>query len=134
MLNKLCEPEHLAIIILVLLTALLVVGAGKGGGKLLLQLLKKVFGKEEININLGGDDMAGVKGQVLCDPDKCTPMAKVKQQQQQNIKDIAGLSGQLHGLTDLFFKKLNFIKSQNEVILRAMMKNNQLSESDIPKE
>jgi hypothetical protein len=56
MINRLCDPEHLAIIILVLLVALLVVGGGKGIGKLLGPILKKIFGGgTEVTLNLGGE-------------------------------------------------------------------------------
>jgi hypothetical protein len=57
MIQRLCEPEHLAIIILVLLVALLVVGSGKGLSSIIVPFFKKVFGNgsTEVNLNLGGD-------------------------------------------------------------------------------
>ncbi len=134
---QLWETHHLIIIILVLCLALIAVGSGRGLSPLIKAILKRLSGeKVEVNIIEGNEAMAEKQQRetVLCDPTKCTPMQIVILQQQRNVADIRTLGIEVHGLTDLFFKKLNFIKEQNAVILRAMVKNNQLSESDIPKE
>ena len=114
MFDKLCEPEHMAIIIIVLLVALLVVGVGKGGGKLLLQLLKKVFGHEEININLGGGDMAGNPPKVECtacglmvDPSRCPLHADEHGRSLRNEKDIALLKEDLKESRTRLWEKLD---------------------------
>jgi hypothetical protein len=141
MISKLCEPEHLIIIILVLFAALVLMGTGRGLGKLLGPLVNKLLGRENINltVNTGENGMAETRGAGLmkggiCDPEKCAPLVAIKGQQQRNIGDIEKLGNDIHDWTILFFKKLNFIQQQNAVILRAMVKNNQLKESDIPKE
>ncbi len=122
MLNKLCEPEHLVIVILVLLVALLVVGVGKGGGKLLLQLLKRVFGHEEININLVGGDMAGKPKNeceqcgLIVDPTKCPLHSEEHGRSLRNEKDIATLTSDLKTTRTLLFGKLEVIEgSVNEI-------------------
>lgn len=76
MFNKLCEPEHLIIIILALVLALLVVGSGRGLGKFIGQVLKKIFGGTEVNLNLGGDMSGKLKKEceicgIFPDPNKC---------------------------------------------------------------
>ena len=123
MLNKLCEPEHLVIIILVLLVALLLVGVGKGGGKLLLQLLKKVFGKEEININLPGGDMAGKPPKAEClacglmvDPTKCPLHAEEHGRSLRNESDIKIIISDAKETRKVLFGKLEGIEvSVNEI-------------------
>lgn len=54
MISRLCEPEHLIIVILVLLMALLIVGGAKGIGKSIGTLVRKFFGGNSVNVNLGG--------------------------------------------------------------------------------
>ena len=125
--------------ILYIVIILLIVAFGGGPAlKAIFNAILKIFGRgsSETNIIMSGVEMAEAlpKKVTICDPEKCTPINLIKQQQKRNIEDISGLGEQLHNLTDLFFKKLNFIKQQNDVILRAMVKNNQLNESDIPKE
>lgn len=123
MLNKLCEQEHLVIIILVLLVALLVVGVGKGGGKLLLQLLKKVFGHEEININLPGGDMGrkpdNTSPCMACgkfDAKDCPYHEAEHERSIRNEKGIDILTGDLKATRSLLFGKLETIEgSVNEI-------------------
>lgn len=140
-LKELCAPHFWAII---LTAAVLILFFGAGVAlrplirKLLDALIKRLSG-EHVEVNISGtwgavpkDSKSGFQN--VCDPNKCAPLMTVKTQQQRNIADIQGFGEKVDHLTDLFFKKLNFIQSQNNVILRAMMKNNQLLESDIPKE
>jgi len=141
MIPKLNDPEHLIIIILALLMAIALVGAGLGLGKLIGPLVNKLLGRENINltVNTGENGMAETKGVGpmkggICDPEKCAPLVAIRGQQQRNIGDIEKLGGDIRDWTVLFFKKLTFIQAQNNVILRCLVKNNQLNESDIPKE
>ena len=60
MLEKLCTtPHEVDIAFVILFAALIAVSIGKGGGKLLLGLLKKLVGHEAVNINLAGGEMPG---------------------------------------------------------------------------
>lgn len=93
-----------------------------------------VIGTPTTIVPIHEDDHSAVQNRIICDPEKCVALMKVRQQQERNVKDINGVVSEVHSLTDLFFKKLNFIQTQNNVLLRAAVKNNQLSESDIPKE
>ncbi len=53
------EIHHLILIIVALVAALILVGGGKGLGKLVGPVMKKLIGKEaEVTVNIGGD-MAG---------------------------------------------------------------------------
>lgn len=140
MFERLCEPEHLGIIILALSIALVLMGAGRGLGKLIGPILNKFLGREQISLTVktGGEMPENsvrmpVKGAV-CDPEKCAPLQRIKSQQERNVGDIERLNTGVHDLTELFFRKLTFIQTQNAVMLRAMVKNNQLLEADIPKE
>ncbi len=111
------EHEHLVIIILVLLVALLVVGAGKGGGKLLLQLLKKVFGHEAVNINLGGGDMSGkpkatpCAGCTIIDPKLCPLHEAEHERSMRNEKRGEELSADLKTTRTQLFGKLEVIEA-----------------------
>ena len=137
MIPRLNEPEHLTIIILALFAALLLVGAGRGLGKLLGPLVNKLAGREHLSLTVKtGDSMAktAAGGLVICDPEKCASLVAVRGQQLRNTGDIQGIKNEIHEWTTLFFKKLSFIQQQNAVILRALVKNNHLSEADIPKE
>lgn len=113
MLNKLGEPEYLLIVILVLLVALLVVGAGKGGGKLLLQLLKRALGHEEVNINLGGGDMSGkpkptpCAGCTIVDPKLCPLHEAEHERSIRNEKGIAELTNNFRNTTEKLWGKLD---------------------------
>ena len=141
--KDLCAP-HFWAICLTIVVMLLLIGAGVALRPLLRKLLdaliKRISGEHVVVENIigetGGDVPKDAKSgfQNICDPNKCAPLMTVKAQQQRNITDIHGFGEKMDHLTDLFFKKLNFIQSQNAVILRAMMKNGQLNESDIPKE
>jgi hypothetical protein len=62
MIARLCEPEHLLIIILVLLVAMLVVGSGKGIGTVLGGLIRKFTGKGDVIVNVGEQGVQGVQG------------------------------------------------------------------------
>ena len=141
--KDLCAP-HFWAIILTIMVMLLLIGAGVALRpvlrKLLDAIIKRVSGEHVVVENIIGETGGAVAKdaksgfQNVCDPSKCAPLMTIKTQQQRNITDIHGFGEKMDHLTDLFFKKLNFIQSQNAVILRAMMKNGQLNESDIPKE
>ena len=59
MLESVCKtPHEVDIAFAILFAALIAVSIGKGGGKLLLDLLKKLVGHESVNINLAGGEMS----------------------------------------------------------------------------
>jgi hypothetical protein len=130
MIARLCEPEHLVIIILVLLISLLMVGAGKGGGKVLLQLLKKVLGREVVNINLEGGEMASKPKPTPCasctitDPASCPLHQSEHERSMRNEKGIEAL-WQHYGdmrkeMTAGFEKVQNSISTSQQAILTAL--------------
>jgi hypothetical protein len=116
--SELCQPHHLLIIIIVLVLALIATGAGKGGGKLLLQLLKKLFGHEEININLGGGDMAGKPGKeceacgVFPDPKKCPLHQSEHERSLRNEEQIAKILTEYGKLRDETLAAQNKLKDE----------------------
>lgn len=66
MVQQLCEPHHLILIICVLLLAFVALGGGKGLGSILNPLCKRIFGKEAVTINLGEKAMGSEKGVANC--------------------------------------------------------------------
>lgn len=52
----LCDPQHLLIIIGILLLAMVLLGSGKGLGTLISPLIKKLTGKSDVVINVENDD------------------------------------------------------------------------------
>jgi hypothetical protein len=90
MISRLCEPEHLAIIILVLLVALLVVGSGKGIGTMIGGLIRKFTGKGDVIVNVGGEEGEGhrvgvtleeLRAELFKQPFHCADHAMVKERQ-----------------------------------------------------
>ena len=117
MISRLCEPEHLAIIILVLLVALLVVGSGKGLASIIVPFFKKVFGSggTEVNLNLGGDVGKKFKECEQCglmvDPAKCILHASEHERSIRNEQAIAELRGDLKATRTQLFGKLEGIET-----------------------
>lgn len=100
MLDKLCEPHHLLLIITALILALIALGGGKGLGTLLGPLLKQLGGGKGASVTVNmGDEMArrneAIKGLVsheaarpanpICED--CTEHALVKDFIVQSTKD-----------------------------------------------
>lgn len=112
MIARLCEPEHIAIIILVLLVALLVVGSGKGLASIIVPFFKKVFGSgTEVNLNLGGDVGKKLKECEQCglmvDPSKCPLHSGEHERSLRNESGIKELGAELKGTRTQLFGKLD---------------------------
>jgi hypothetical protein len=98
--KEVCDPHHLIIVILVLMVALLVTGAGRGIGGVISAFIKKVVGGKSVEINVvGGGSMAGERpvpkecegcGLVI-DPTKCVMHQSEHERSKRNEAQIAQL-------------------------------------------
>jgi hypothetical protein len=116
--EEIFQVHHLVLVIIILILALIATGAGKGGGKMLLQLLKRVFGHEEININLPGGDMAGKQQRAECaacgllvDPNKCPLHSEEHGRSMRNEKDIAEVKEDLKESRTKLWQKLDSMET-----------------------
>ena len=115
MLEKLCvTPHEVDIAFGVLFAALIAVAIGKGGGKALLDLLKKIFSHgTEVNINLDGGEMPEKKLKecktcgLMVDPKLCPLHAVEAMQSQRNKEDIAAVTSDLKQSRDKLWNKLD---------------------------
>jgi hypothetical protein len=99
--SELCEPEHLIIIVLVLIVALLLATAGQGLGGVVSAFIKKVLGGKDVQINInGGGDVAGDKRTIpkecegcglIVDPTKCVMHQSEHERSKRNEAQIASL-------------------------------------------
>ena len=125
---NLLKYEHLIIIILVLLVALLVVSGGRGLGSLINGLLNKWFKKTDITINLGEGAMAGTSKKesplTMFDPSLCAVCEREQAGRIRNEKEIEKLwenYGQLRTDMTLGFKEVMAnINTTKDTILSAL--------------
>jgi hypothetical protein len=111
------EPEHLAIIILALLVALLVVAGGKGLVEFFGPFLKKIFSRgTDVTVNLGGD--VGKKPPKECeqcgllvDPTRCPLHANEHERSLRNEQGVRDLGVDLKETRRVLFGKLETIES-----------------------
>ena len=95
--EKLCTtPHEVEIAFIILFAALIAVAIGKGGGKLLLDLLKKLIGHESVNINLAGGEMARIPKEcescgLVVDPSKCVMHQSEHERSLRNEEEIKNL-------------------------------------------
>ena len=101
MLESVCKtPHEVDIAFAILFAALIAVSIGKGGGKLLLDLLKKMVGHESVNINLAGGKMSGELKEcktcgLMVDPKMC-PLHELEADRSiRNKEEIAEVKGDL---------------------------------------
>lgn len=129
MFEQLCEPHHLFIIILVLVAALIALGGGKSLGGVLGPLFKKVLGRGEVNINLGGDMGKNEANKppscAFVDPKKCPSH---QAEHERSIKNESNIDKIFDCLSDL--KKE--VREGNERILLALVAGGQIKIGDIP--
>jgi hypothetical protein len=129
MIQQLCEPEHMIIVIIVLLVALLVVGSGRSLGKFIGPVLKRWFGSggTEINLNLGDDMTKKHQGPVcLVDPTKCTAH---EAEHERSISNEAKIEKLFTCVSEV--KKE--VRDGNERILLALVASGHIRPQDIPK-
>jgi hypothetical protein len=126
-----CDPKHLWVIIGSLVFALLVVSIGRGGGALLLSLLKKLFGGgEKVNINLGGGMSKKQKDEhpacatcaTYTDPTKCPLHEAEHERSLRNETGIKELVTDLRQTREKLFCKLDEIDHSLTEIKVAMAK------------
>lgn len=133
MFEGLCTERELHVAILVLLLSLFVVATGKGGGKLLVQTLKKFLGMgSEVVSNVGkdrdeGDDMPNKprpQGPFCRVPDDCPAHLAEHDRSLRNEKEIEGLwenYGQLRtDMTQGFKEVMANINATKDTILSAL--------------
>ena len=95
--SKLCEPEHLVIVVLVLIIALILTSAGTGLGGVISAFLKKILGDKDVNINLGGAAVAKSVPKecegcgLIVDPTKCVMHQSEHERSKRNEAQIASL-------------------------------------------
>lgn len=113
MLSRLTEPEHLIIIILVLLVSLLIAAGGKGLGELIGPIIKKLFSKgPEVTVNLGGDEVGRKPKEceqcgLIVDPAKCPLHSGEHERSLRNESGIKELGAELKGTRTQLFGKLD---------------------------
>jgi hypothetical protein len=113
MLEKLCEPHYLVIVVLVI--AIIALGVGKGLGNILGPLFKKVLGKEGVNINIGGGEMGKNEGTKapscsFVDPNKCPDHKAEHERSMRNEDGIRELVSDLKATRIQLFGKLDGIE------------------------
>ena len=122
------EYEHLVIIVLVLLVALLVVARGRGLGSFVGGLINKWFKKTDITINLGEGEMAETYKKAspfkTFDPSLCTVCEREQAGRIRNEKEIEKLwenYGQLRtDMTAGFKEVMTNINTTKDTILSAL--------------
>jgi hypothetical protein len=99
--------KDLNLIILVLVFALLVVSIGKGGGALLVQLLKKLLGRD-VEIKLG--EMPTKAPCIVVDPKKCPAHQAEHERSMENKAKYEKLEGDFKEFRKIIFEKLEVIE------------------------
>lgn len=133
MISRLCEPEHLAIIILVLLAALLVVGSGKGIGTLMGGLIRKFTGKGgdvTVNIERGSENPNTIENESKSPCSFMNPTTEYSysaehERSMKNQENIEKLFGAVSGLR-------TEVRESSERILMALVAGGQIKVADIP--
>ena len=106
MLEKLCTTSReVDIAFAILFAALIAVSIGKGGGKLLLDLLKKLVGHESVSINLAGGEMAKIPKEcescgLVVDPTKCVMHQSEHERSMRNEAQIKQIWAEYSKLRD----------------------------------
>jgi hypothetical protein len=93
MIEKLCEPHHLLIIIGLLFLLLLLIFLGLPIRKLIGAALKKLLGKNEVNINLQGGEMKN-----SASPDNCPAHQAEHERSIRNQENIGKLFDKIDNL------------------------------------
>jgi hypothetical protein len=148
-LKAVCQPYAWALII-VLVAIVFLQAAGMGLRPLLRAGLRRLAGGSEINVYEGTQEgrelvrhrdvtqvetakhdleMGGIMAlnTKFCNSGDCQAFKR-------NEREIESLKTDVRKTNAVIFTKLTFIKNQNAVMLRAMVKGGQLNEGDIPKE
>ena len=113
MLESLCTtPHEVDIAFAILFAALIAVSIGKGGGKLLLDLLKKLVGHESVSINLAGGEMSGKLKEcktcgLMVDPKMCPLHELEADRSVRNKEEIAEVKADLKDSREHLWQKLD---------------------------
>ena len=115
MLENLCTtPHEVDIAFAILFAALIAVSIGKGGGKLLLGLLKKLIGHEAVNISLAGGEMSGKLSEcktcgLMVDPKQCPLHELEADRSARNKEEIAEVKADLKDSREKLWNKLEIM-------------------------
>lgn len=124
--------QNFAFLLLAALALGVIVG---GGGRWIVSGIKAWRQQTKVEMVVNPGPVNGADHPAYClDPSNCPAHGEEKGRSLRNERDIASLSKEFETFKGLIFKKLTFIKQQNDVMLRAMVKRNQIEEKDIPKE
>lgn len=151
MFEKLCAGHEME---LLLLLVILIISIGKGSGMLLLQLLKKLIGKE-VTINVGAQDratMAGdrqamaqdrvamtadralLAGQASLIPENCPHHSAEHERSLQNQKDIDAMRSESKAFRDMIWKELKATRKGVTCIVNGLLAKQIIDPRDIPRE
>ena len=128
MLESICKtPHEVDIAFAILFATLIAVSIGKGGGKLLLDLLKKLIGHGSVNINLAGGEMGSEHEECkacgrMVDPKMCPLHAAEALQSVNNKESIKAVSEDLKDSRDKLWGKLDGIEEKVNLIQVAVGK------------
>jgi len=107
--------HHLALVILALTVVILLLGIGRGGGSLMVTLLKKLVKGTDVNINVGEADVgktSEVPGAcILIDPSRCVAHEAEKERSMRNEAAISELKADLKTTRQQLFGKLETLES-----------------------
>jgi len=150
MFEKLCAGHEMEILLLIVI---LVISIGKGAGVLLLQLLKKMIGREELTINVGAHDresMAGdrqamaqdreamsvdraiLAGQPCLIPENCPKHGEENLRSLQNQKDIDAMKSESKAFRDMIWKELKATRKGVTCIVNGLLAKQIIDPRDIP--
>ena len=112
--SHLADEHHLLLIIMVLILVIVLVSGGKGLGKLIDFLVKKLIGSHDVTVNFNeeGEATAPALGGRICkfSPDQCKEHRAEFERSQRNVQDIANLKQEFSEFKTAFFSKLNCIE------------------------
>jgi hypothetical protein len=130
----LCKLEHRDVAIIVLLLVVILFGAGRSLGNIIMPLVKRLFGKGEVIVNVGTTEK---HAEGFCvDPEKCPAHQYEKDRSLRNETNIGKLFDKIEHVKDCVEEgnkqvskeigdmKIEIIKSLATIIREGMRDNN----------
>lgn len=114
-LTELCKPHIFLAVVGIMLLVIIAISAGKGLEGLIEPVVKKLLGKEGVNINVGGGGMSQNRKEcetcgLIVDPSKCTLHASEHERSMRNEKRGEELAADLKKTRTELFGKLDDIE------------------------
>jgi hypothetical protein len=114
-LEELCKPHIFLAVIGMMLLVIIAISAGKGLGSVIEPIIKRLAGKEAVNINVGGEMSGKIKKEceqcgLIVDPSKCTLHASEHERSLRNEKRGEELATDLKKTRTELFGKLDDIE------------------------